>query len=631
MNRNILPGFHEIGLCPCHHASPMTWRCALFSEQSSCSPSKGSHCHRPSRRCHHRRPFTRSHRRRPSRCPHLRHPFTRSHCRRPSQRPHRHRPSQIYRAGAAALENRYKDIHPRWSHHPRPSRPSHHPHPFRPSHPHRPSQNYRAGATALGNLCNDMHPWSRDPIWARGPAGAGCQALRGTPKREEMGEGDGVLQRGRGDPLPVDHTRSLPIFSVRRAITGRKSKQEEEKTDELYSSNIIVGNSSESTGSTHHSNNPIKCLPLESHSHKTSQAVYDLHEEHLAVSRSPSKAPGMHNIISRKCKGNKRSFRIACGFLGRLTLHPEYSARWDEKENTLFQNHQAGPGKNESSEQGQPWERVDNVPTTPRTSTPQTGAWPGRKRQPPPNTLDPSVASISSTVLPATRIFPAPSKQRYRIPEVIHGLGDTPRIPCHRILHEFHVENAPPLFLYGIMEFHTAQSLEGIGLNSFQAPVGVVIVLALSPCIFTVVMAEMINAGMSTVERVIFAVPWFVHLHNGDSHPGNFWSTLRIGKLREVVECRPQQRKLGKEEPPDIRIEQVTHEGYGRSVIAISFGGKLLEVPCRVSRVPQLIDTCRTQRDKAGQLSISMSWRIFEAVLVVGDEKNAERLHRLVE
>ncbi|KAF8532691.1 hypothetical protein JB92DRAFT_2824304 [Gautieria morchelliformis] len=111
-----------------------------------------------------------------------------------------------------------------------------------------------------------MHPWSHDPIWERGPAGAGCQALRGTEKQEEMGGGDGVLQRERGDALPVDLTsqtglmidpaesvskwsrpnrhahplfqevgktfklavtprwvvrcRSLPRFSVRREITG---------------------------------------------------------------------------------------------------------------------------------------------------------------------------------------------------------------------------------------------------------------------------------------------------------------------------------------------------------------------------------------------------------------------------
>ncbi|KAF8532702.1 hypothetical protein JB92DRAFT_2824310 [Gautieria morchelliformis] len=152
-----------------------------------------------------------------------------------------------------------------------------------------------------------MQPWSRDPIWARGPTGAGCQALRGTPKREEMEGGDGVLQRERGDALPVDPTSSQ---------TG-------------------------------------------------------------------------------------------------LMIDP---AEW-----------------------------VDCFPDV-------------KKAHP---------ASISSTVLPATRIFLTLSRPRYCIPEVIRGLGDTRHIQCHRILHEFHTENAPPYLLHGIsilIALQIRQFLEGIGL-----------------------------------------------------------------------------------------------------------------------------------------------------------------------
>ncbi|KAF8532696.1 hypothetical protein JB92DRAFT_3151198 [Gautieria morchelliformis] len=143
-------------------------------------------------------------------------------------------------------------------------------------------------------------------------------------------------------------------------------------------------------------------------------------------------------------------------------------AAWqEEKQDTLIQNRQAGPaGKNESSAPGQPRRRGQcphnsgNINTTNRCLV-------RAKRQPPLNTLDPNVASISSIVLPATRIFLTLSRPRYCIPEVIRGLGDTRHIQCHRILHEFHTENAPPYLLHGIsilIALQIRQFLEGIGL-----------------------------------------------------------------------------------------------------------------------------------------------------------------------
>jgi hypothetical protein len=76
---------------------------------------------------------------------------------------------------------------------------------------------------------------------------------------------------------------------------------------------------------------------------------------------------------------------------------------------------------------------------------------------------------------PPTSSLPPPTKPRYCIPEVVRAVRDMPRIPYHRILHEFHAENPRPFSPIGpvISSRSKKPFLKGISLNVFHSPVGV--------------------------------------------------------------------------------------------------------------------------------------------------------------
>jgi hypothetical protein len=84
---------------------------------------------------------------------------------------------------------------------------------------------------------------------------------------------------------------------------------------------------------------------------------------------------------------------------------------------------------------------------------------------PPARWIRMSPASVPATSPPHASSPLSPS--RSLAPRKFRGLGDMLRIACHRILHEFHAENVPPLLRFGIcivVVFQTAQFLKSICL-----------------------------------------------------------------------------------------------------------------------------------------------------------------------